>query len=124
MEPILLLGNNRGREYQAHSIDKYRASGARVSGLDKRQRLLQQPGYRVPYDGLRGIYPYLHELHSGPLYHQVYGSTEAYVNEEGKVISTDDLRPGDIIHFGEQVSVFYREAGVPGVLDKDDERIA
>jgi hypothetical protein len=28
--------------------------------------------------------------------------------------------PGDILHFGEQVTVFYRDAGIIGTLDTDD----
>ncbi len=81
----------------------------------------RRQGYRVTYDGPRGIYRYLEELVSGPLYHQPYGETEAYVEEDGKAISTEKIQPGDIIHFGEQVSVFFRDAGIPGVLDRDDE---
>ena len=33
---------------------------------------------------------------------------------------TSTLEPGDIIHFGEQVSVFYKDITNPGVLDKED----
>jgi len=32
----------------------------------------------------------------------------------------DGLRRGDIVHFGDQVSVFYADAGMEGVLDLSD----
>lgn len=81
----------------------------------------RRQGYRATYDGPRGIYRYLDELLTGPLYNVPFGETEAYVGEDGKTVTTANIRPGDIIHFGEQVSVFYRDAGIPGILDKDDE---
>ena len=81
----------------------------------------RRQGYRLTYDGPRGIYRYLDELVAGPLYHRPYGETEVYVEEDGKAVSTENIKPGDVIHFGEQVSVFFRDAGIPGVLDKDDE---
>jgi len=81
----------------------------------------RRQGYRATYDGPRGIYRYLDELFAGLLYHVPYGETEAYVREDRKVVTTENIRPGDIIHFGEQVSVYYRDGGIPGILDKDDE---
>lgn len=35
-------------------------------------------------------------------------------------VGEDGLNPGDILHSGVQVSVFYRDCGVIGYLDPDD----
>jgi len=81
----------------------------------------RRQGYRATYNGPRGIYRSLDELLAGPLYHVPFGESEAYAGDDGKVVTTENIQPGDIIHFGEQVSVFYRDGGIPGILDKEDE---
>jgi hypothetical protein len=35
-------------------------------------------------------------------------------------VGTRGIHPGDILHFGQQVSVFYEDRGARGILDADD----
>ncbi len=82
----------------------------------------RRQGFRVPYCGPLGIYRFLDEIAESQIWHEPRGSTEVYIDGNGSQVRvcSGGLEPGDIIHFGEQVSVFYADAGVPGVLDKDD----
>ncbi len=82
----------------------------------------RRQGYRVPYCGPAGIYDYLTEIEESPLWPRASGSTEVYANDNGRFVKVGPggLETGDILHFGEQVSVFYADAGIPGLLDKDD----
>jgi hypothetical protein len=82
----------------------------------------RRQGYRVPYCGPLGIYRYLSAIESAPLRPIPLEQTEVYITPDNRQIRTGHggLRPGDIVHFGEQVSVFYSDAGIKGVFDKDD----
>jgi len=82
----------------------------------------RRQGFHVPYCGPLGIYRFLDEIGESQLWHEPLGSTEVYIDRSGAQVrvGSGGLEPGDIVHFGEQVSVFYADAGVPGVLDKDD----
>ena len=82
----------------------------------------RRQGYQVPYCGPLGIYRYLSPIESLPLRPIPFEKTEVYATPDNRVIRTghDRLQAGDIVHFGEQVSVFYHDAGVKGIFDKDD----
>jgi len=82
----------------------------------------RRQGYRVPYCGPLGIYRYLSAIESAPLRPIPLEHTEVYITPDNRQIRIghSGLQSGDIVHFGEQVSVFYSDAGIKGVLDKDD----
>jgi hypothetical protein len=82
----------------------------------------RRQGYRVPYCGPRGIYQYLIEIADSKLFPTETLGTEVYVDDKKEFlrIGTDGLSAGDIIHFGDQVSVFYQDSGLIGWLDKND----
>jgi len=79
----------------------------------------RRQGYEVKYIGIKGIYRYLDEISVAPLQP---GEDGVYTDNHLNVIETGEggVEPGDIIHFGEHVSVFYRDAGFEGLLDMQD----
>jgi hypothetical protein len=83
---------------------------------------MRRQGFRIPYCGPLGIYRFLTEIGGSPAWPGKSGSPGVYLFENGEQVPVGPgkLEPGDIVHFGEQVSVFYADAGRPGVLDKDD----
>jgi hypothetical protein len=82
----------------------------------------RRQGYRVPYCGPRRIYKYLVEIEKGALWRKQTRNIEIYANKDNQFVKagTNGITRGDIVHFGEQVSVFYEDLGVKGFLDKDD----
>lgn len=82
----------------------------------------RRQGYRVSYCGPRGIYKYLIEIGKGPLWSKKGSGSEIYVNKDNQSVKVgvDGIERGDIVHFRDQVSVFYEDSGVNGFLDKDD----
>jgi hypothetical protein len=82
----------------------------------------RRQGYQVPYCGPLGIYRYLSPIVSAPLRPIPFQQTEIYATPDNRPVRVGPggLQAGDIVHFGEQVSVFCRDAGVLGLLDKDD----
>ncbi len=83
----------------------------------------RRQGFRVPYCGPAGIYRYLQEIGPGGAVRPIPRAGRAfYADSKGRPVRVGPggLEPGDIVHFGEQVSVFYRDAGFPGILDQDD----
>ena len=56
----------------------------------------RRQGFDIPYCGPRNIYSYLDE------------------------INESELKKGDIVHFGEQVSLFFEDKGIINKFDKDD----
>jgi hypothetical protein len=82
----------------------------------------RRQGFDIPYVGPRGIFRYLSPLTPAELQPVGYKSTEVYMDAQGHTVKIGDhgLKPGDIIHFGEQVAVFYQDSGILGLLDKDD----
>ena len=82
----------------------------------------RRQGYRVSYCGPRGIYKYLSEIGKGPVRSEKALNTEIYANKDTQSVKVgvDGIERGDIVHFGDQVSVFYEDLGVKGFLDKDD----
>ena len=82
----------------------------------------RRQGYQVPYCGPLGIYRYLSAIVDMPLRPIPFDHTEIYATPDNRPIriGPGGLQAGDIVHFGEQVSVFYRDAGVIGLFDRDD----
>ncbi len=98
-----------------HQTDQRVGSDCAAFAIYGRRRL----GVPVPYCGPSGIFRYLREIIPGRL---TAGSDGVYHTSRGDVVRTgsDGLKPGDILHFGAQVSVFYEDRGVPGKLDAED----
>jgi hypothetical protein len=82
----------------------------------------RRQGFRVPYCGPLGIYKYLTEIGESQVWPVARGLTEVYIDRNGDqvLVGPGGLEPGDIVHFGEQVSVFFADTGIVGILDKDD----
>lgn len=76
-------------------------------------------GKAIPYGGPAGAKRYLREIAGGLFQPDSHG---IYRNAKGEIVRTGPggIRPGDILHFGQQVSVFYEDRGKPGCLDADD----
>jgi hypothetical protein len=83
---------------------------------------MRRMGYNIPYCGPRYIYNYLDPIGKGIYHLKMFKNTLIYINENCEKISVNKkgLQPGDILHFREQVSVFYKDLGIKGILDKDD----
>lgn len=107
------------REYGVHQTEGRIGSDCAAFAIYGKRRM----GYEIPYGGPHGIVDYLTPIHSGYASH-ISGDTATLIGDsQGKPIiidSLDGVWPGDIVHFGEQVSVFYRDVGVKGVLDAHD----
>jgi len=82
----------------------------------------RRQGYRVPYCGPLWIYRYLSAIEEMPLRPIPFERTEAYATRDNRIIRVGPggLQAGDIVHFKEQVSVFYEDKGIKGVFDKGD----
>lgn len=79
-------------------------------------------GLEIPYLGPVGILPYLDPVSEGLLSPVEADGEVLYRSASGDPaeIGTGGIRPGDLLHFRCQVSVFLEDAGVPGVLDPQD----
>ena len=72
-------------------------------------------GYtRVHYLGPRGILPYLEQIDSNE-YHNTNG---IFISETGDTAKAPEI--GEILHFRSQVSIFFEDRGIPGILDIED----
>ncbi|MCK4505100.1 MAG: hypothetical protein KAW14_05750 [Candidatus Aegiribacteria sp.] len=82
----------------------------------------RREGYDFRYLGPRGIYAYLEPLYDEQFYPSEQGDIYIYMSESGNSIEIreEKLQPGDILHFCEQVSVFYEDRGIEGLLDSED----
>lgn len=82
----------------------------------------RRQGYDIPYCGPKGIVQYLREISNFPLHPVKAGQYFIYYDKENHPlkIGPKALQPGDIIHFTEQVSVFYQDQGFSGLLDQSD----
>lgn len=83
---------------------------------------MRRLGFNIPYVGPRGIYDYCNPIGNGYVYVDKFSEEGLYKDENLNhiEIGLDGLQEGDVLHFGEQVSVFYRDLGVEGVLDHND----
>jgi len=102
----------------SHQADSRLGTDCAALAVYGRRRM----GYRVEYLGPSGILRYLDSLESGQFSPGSPSGIELYMNGDGKAmpVGAGGLSPGDILHFGSQVSVFYRDCGVSGLLDADD----
>lgn len=82
----------------------------------------RREGYDFLYLGPRGIYAYLEPLYGEQFYPSEQDGFYIYMSENGNSIEIreEKLQPGDILHFREQVSVFYEDRGIEGLLDSED----
>lgn len=103
-----------GGSHQADSRLGCDCAGLAVYG---RRRM----GREVEYLGPRGLDRYLEPLFPDPLLPDSL-SPAIFRGPEGDSlpVGPGGLMPGDIVHFGEQVSVFARDLGAGGVFDSED----
>ncbi len=82
----------------------------------------RRQGYSCLYLGPRGIPEYLISLGGGSYLPDSEAEPAIFRNEHGceVAVGSNGLSPGDILHFGAQVSVFLEDRGIPGVLDSQD----
>ena len=82
----------------------------------------RREGFDYRYLGPRGIYAYLEPLYDELFYPSEHGNIYIYISESGTSVEIreEKLQPGDILHFYEQVSVFYEDRGIEGLLDSED----
>lgn len=82
----------------------------------------RRQGFDYLYLGPRGIVEYLMPLGEDS-YEPVAGDGIAVFENDGCAtahVGDGGLCPGDILHFGAQVSVFLEDRGIPGILDSED----
>jgi len=79
-------------------------------------------GFDYQYLGPRGIIQYLASVGEGSYYPESAQDTTLFINGQNDVmpIGEDGIRPGDIVHFGTQVSIFLEDKGVIGFVDSED----
>lgn len=81
---------------------------------------MRRLGYSIPYCGPKSIYSYTEIICDKS---SLANGHTHYVNGKKQKISVsreEGIYPGDIIHFGPQVSVFYKDQGTIGYLDCQD----
>lgn len=79
-------------------------------------------GFNVPYCGPKKLYAYLEPVIKGWFMPKNGSAGALLVNgkKEPVPVGNKGLIPGDILHYGTQVAVFYEDCGVVGLLDSDD----
>ena len=99
-----------------HQTDQRVGSDCAAFATYGRRRL----GKPVLYAGPRGIVQYLRPLHRKALAPPALDGR--YRDARGRAIrvGANGARPGDLLHFGEQVSVFEMDRGIRGELDAGD----
>lgn len=78
-------------------------------------------GISIPYCGPSGLPNYTDKL-TDWLYTVNKDGYEIYVDQDNRpvVVGEEGIKPGDLLHFMEQVSVFYEDKGMKGILDQED----
>ncbi len=101
-----------------HQTDARLGSDCAAFAVYGRRRM----GCPVEYLGPSGIRRYLESLINGQLRPGRIDGVEVYMTDAGATMPVGEggLIPGDVLHFGSQVSVFYQDGGVPGILDPCD----
>ena len=112
---IMTPRNTPGGNHQAD--DRMGSDCAAFATYGKRRE-----GFNYRYLGPRGIYAYLEPLYDEQFYPSEQGDIHIYMSESGNSIEIreEKLQPGNILHFREQVSVFYEDRGIEGMLDSED----
>ena len=100
-----------------HEVDSHVGSDCAALAIYGKRR----EGYNYYYLGPMGIYKYLTPIVEGDLYPKKDMEGLYYTrNLENIKVGKTGIGPGDIVHFGYQVSVFYQDEGIKGYLDKND----
>lgn len=112
---IMAPTSTPGGSHQADDRMGFDCAGLAVYGI-------RRMGMDVGYLGPAGILPFLEPVLDGLLAPREIDGTVLYLDDSGATVPTGDegLRPGDILHFRVQVSVFLEDAGTPGLLDPQD----
>ena len=99
-----------------HQTDQRVGSDCAAFATYGRRRM----GRPIPYTGPVGIVNYLKQLTRESL--APASDTGIYRDSRGRemIVGTGGIHPGDIVHFGAQVSVFHADRGRHGILDADD----
>ncbi len=103
------LGNHQADDRLGCDCAAFAPYGKRREGFDYR------------YLGPVGILDYLEPVYDEPFY--PYDETSLlYQSSDGSHAEVREglLQPGCILHFGEQVSIFYSDRGIEGLLDAED----
>ncbi|MCD4707577.1 MAG: hypothetical protein K8S62_07540 [Candidatus Sabulitectum sp.] len=82
----------------------------------------RRQGFDYLYLGPRGITDYLVPLGDGSYKPDTDTEAAIFRNDQDCSVSVGEegLCPGDILHFGAQVSIFLEDRGISGVLDSQD----
>ena len=101
-----------------HQTDERVGSDCAELAIYARRRM----GFPVPYCGPKGLYPYLEPVVSGLFTRKKDSAEVLMVSGKGETVAVGDggLNPGDLLHYGTQVAVFYEDVGVIGLLDGAD----
>jgi hypothetical protein len=101
-----------------HQTDNHLGSDCASFALYGKRRQGSEVNYVYPQQLTRYLLP----IYQDYFVPQPSGSLSIYQSVKGQLVHVGQshLSPGDIIHFGEQVSVFCRDLGIPGILDSKD----
>ena len=101
-----------------HQVDNCLGSDCASFAIYPHRRQGKKVQYVYPLD----IFQYLHPINDELFIPQEEDSLSVFQSAHGDVIeiNREQLWPGDVIHFGEQVSVFYEDRGIKGILDSQD----
>lgn len=110
MSPYLVYGRH-------HQVDERMGSDCASFAAYGMRRM----GYSVNYSGPNGIKKYLKYI-SRSVKKNEFNGYNCYFDKDDKPINLIKYKisKGDIIHFEEQVSVFYEDKGLIGYLDEND----
>jgi hypothetical protein len=114
--PFLMMPRTTPRGFhQAEDGMGYDCAGLAVYGA-------RRMGMDVAYLGPEGILRYLEPVAGGQFFPEAGESLWVYRNGDGESVAIGDegLRRGDILHLRCQVSVFFEDRGIVGVLDSRD----
>lgn len=112
---IMAPGSTPAGYHQADDRLGFDCAGLAVYGA-------RRMGWAGDYLGPAGILPFLEPVQEGMFAPQEVDGSVLFLDDSGDpvIIGDDGLRPGDILHFRVQVSVFFEDAGIPGFLDPQD----
>ena len=83
----------------------------------------RRQGYDVDYVGPKRIFRYLSQASKNDLVPKPASNNIIYLDAdtlEPFSLKANDIKEGDIVHFGDQVAVFVQDNGLKDILDADD----
>jgi hypothetical protein len=80
----------------------------------------RRQGFKLPYVGPHKISHYLEKAHPDTLEPDGKGPYRGAVSHRPFSLSQNGVKEGDILHFGDQVSILFEDRGRKGLLDPDD----